>query len=217
MEEIITNLKSFNRKERFYLIGTITGDREPTLSDEFRDKLNNIFSLKIPKDAFAAMDYHIDWISASLIMSFEADKYQNGIYPNDSRIITANQEDVDFIISYYENNLCHIIMLEAKAATGWTNKQMDSKAERLEKVFGIEGNKWPNVTPHFVIISPKPPRQLHIDKWPNWMKQDGYIRWIELKMPDNLQMITRCDERGEISKDGNYWRIKKVRYAPSPR
>jgi hypothetical protein len=210
MEQIIANLKSFNRKERFYLVGAALGNKEFTLSGEFKSRLYEGFDLNVPKDAFAAMDYHIDWIYASLFDYFESPKHEQKVFPNKDRIISANQEDVDFLVSYIENSLCHIIMLEAKIETGWTNKQMASKAKRLGKIFGTEGKEWANVIPHFAILSPTEPSQLKTVDYPSWMKKDGQLIWMELKPPpNNLRKIKRCDEKGRITEVGNYWRITR--------
>ncbi|MHB1416709.1 MAG: hypothetical protein ACYC1C_15800, partial [Chloroflexota bacterium] len=99
------------------------------------------------------------------------------------------------------------ILLEAKGATGYTNKQMDSKASRLAKVFGHDGRLWSYATPHFALLSPRRPSQLNTDEWPEWMKADGKPTWLPLPMPEGLVRVTRCDEKGKAVQDGRYWRV----------
>lgn len=207
MQPIIDNLRSFNRKERFHLIGTALGKKDFALSEEFRVELNNKLELTIPTTAFVGMDYHLDWIWASLYMHFNLNNNQNKIYPNIDGIITANQEDIDLIITFLEDSICHIVMLEAKVDTGWTNKQMNSKANRFTKLFGADGKKWDNVMPHFIIASPNEPIHLKTEDWPDWMKPNGYIKWLKLILPPFVRVI-RCDEQGKITEDGKYWTVK---------
>jgi hypothetical protein len=211
MQQIITNLKSFNRKERFHLIGTALGNKDFKLADEFRSILNTTFSINIPSNAFVAMDYHLDWIWASLYLNYNLDDKQNKVYPNTYGIITANQEDIDIIVAYIEGVICHIVMLEAKAETGWTNKQMQSKADRLTILFGKGGKKWNNVIPHFAIISPHKPIYLETDNWSDWMKPDGNVKWLELKLPESLRII-RCDENRKITENGMFWMVKHKKW-----
>ena len=64
MIHLIELLESFNRKERYFLIRQAVGGFK--LSDEFRRELGNATGLAIPQDAFAAMDYHLDWLTAAL-------------------------------------------------------------------------------------------------------------------------------------------------------
>ncbi|MBI4301278.1 MAG: hypothetical protein HY664_01570 [Chloroflexi bacterium] len=64
MLEIIANLRLFNRKERFFLVGMALGNPKFKLIEQFRNQLNDKLGLFVPEDAFAAMDYHLDWIYA---------------------------------------------------------------------------------------------------------------------------------------------------------
>ena len=101
----IENLKLFNRKERFHLIGCALGNPLFTLSTDFMDKISKMFSNEfvIPDTAFVAMDYHLDWIYASLFLA--SGKRQVGqmvgknksitILKRDETIIKANNEDSD--------------------------------------------------------------------------------------------------------------------------
>ena len=205
MRDSLDNLRAFNRKERFFLVGQALGKPSFTLDAQFRGRLDEVFGLQVPENAFVAMDYHLDWLYASLFLHEQGTT--EGIHPRPDDLITANQEDADLLIAYMDGNSYHIILLEAKGATGYTNKQMDSKAGRLTKVFGRDGRRWSFATPHFALLSPRRPSQLNTDEWPGWMKADGKPAWLPLPMPADLVRVTRCDENGKAAQDGKYWRV----------
>ena len=59
MSALIDQLKRFNRKERFFLVGLALGNPDFKLSDAFRSSLHDLLGVSIPADAFVAMDYHL--------------------------------------------------------------------------------------------------------------------------------------------------------------
>ena len=204
MPGIIEKLRSFNRKERFFLVGMALGNPEFKLCEQFRNKVGEALHISIPKDAFAAMDYHLDWIYASLFLANNNTKDQ--MFPNTNGLITATQEDIDFLIAYQDGEKCHLVMLEAKGVMGFTNRQLQSKIRRLRDIFGDDGDKYPGVIPHFAIVSPKSPIGIRTDSWPSWVFRNGEIQWIEMPISDELRRITRCDEAGKASAEGRWWR-----------
>jgi len=201
--DFLNILKSFNRKERFYLISQALGNKEFKLSELFRNQVGSKLSLTIPENSFAAMDYHLDWIYASLKYWKEG----KDIFPKDN-IITATQEDVDLIICFYQNAIHNLILIEAKGETSWTNKQLKSKAERFEKIFGNDGNNWEGVKPYFLIMSPRPSRNLTTNTLPEWMLHQGKLNWLQLEIPNNLVKVIRCDQNLRPSIDGMFWKIE---------
>ena len=206
MTQIIDNLKSFNSKERFYLVGHILGNPEFTPCAAFRKCLENVLHIELPESVFAAMDYHIDWLYASLFLA--SNQKNPPIFENHDKTIKAQQEDIDFLIAYEKDEICHIIMLEAKGVGVFTNNQMRSKASRLGQIFGEDGGGWPGVVPHFVLISPKKPTgRLQSAKWPAWMLSNNSIPWIELPIPANLKKVTRCNSDKTADKDGKCWTV----------
>jgi len=199
MNNLIEILESFNRKERYHLVKMILGGFK--VSDEFIALLKS-HGIEIPKDHFAAMDYHIDWIYSSLVCCFEG-RDEKSIFKNDGRI-SGSQEDVDFLIAYKDSqNKYNLIFLEAKGVTGWSNDQIESKSRRLEAIFGKEGDKWRgSVILHSFLLSPKGPKNLEKNsKWFN--------KWIHLDMdPSVLKFVTRCDDNGRKSKTDTNWKIE---------
>jgi hypothetical protein len=85
---------------------------------------------------------------------------------------------------------------------------MLSKANRLREIFGNEGNFWPGVAPHFVIMSPKRTAGLELKKWPQWMAPNGVVGWIQLEILEGLQRVVRCDEQGRDNKAGRFWKVE---------
>lgn len=206
------HLRYFNRKERFFVIGWCLGNSEFRLSPDFRRSVSSVIGLTVPSEAFAAMDYHLDWLYASALFATTGEP--GGVHDNGDGLVRGNQEDIDLLVAFRREGTWHVIMIEAKGVTGWDNEQMASKASRLEGVFGRDGDRWPSIRPHFVLASPKQPQGLDSSAWPRWMRgQDGKPYWTEMKVPAGLWRTTRCDEAGRVNKDGGHWKVVRSRAA----
>lgn len=200
---LLEYLRGFNSKERFFLIGHVLGNPQFAPSSDFRTEIANALRLRLPDDLFCAMDYHLDWLYASLQMN--ADGGKKLVYPNDAGIIKAQQEDVDLLMGYEVSSTCHIILVEAKGVTGWTNSQMQSKAARLQDIFGEDGRKWAHVIPHFMLMSPRKPQHLDVSGWPRWMAPEGHVPRIPLRVSTDLKRVSRCEPDGTPSARGKFW------------
>ena len=216
MTDLIEILESFNRKERFFLIahalGLQSNSGEPafSLSRCFREQLNTKISLEIPqdsKDVFVAMDYHLDWLQAALILAHtsqdEKSKFCNE--GEEGQVIEGTQEDVDLLVAFRVSGTFHLILVEAKGYFGWDKGQLSSKADRLRKIFGDEGKKWCDVQPYFCTVGPKEPSRLDPDP-PKWMLKDGKIQWLHMGLPKR-RLVSRCDEDGGAYQN---FRIRRV-------
>lgn len=209
----VDNLRSFNRKERFYLVGWALDNREFRVGPAFRHLLSSVVSPSVPSDSFVAMDYHLDWIYASAFLAATSDT--NTVHPNKDGLVSGSQEDMDLVVAFSADETAQLIMVEAKGVTAWTNKQATSKARRLEAIFGQRGDTWPHIRPHFVIVSPREPEELDCSSWPGWMKRDdGRPYWIRMELPRGLFRVTRCEKSGKVSLKGRYWKV--VASPPSP-
>ena len=206
MPNLIEYLEGFNRKERFFLLGTALGNPKFGLAEDFRTKLSNAFGLTIPPDAFVAMDYHPDWIHAGLFLASRGNE-DNLVHRNTEAMITGNQEDIDLIVAFEEVPNTYILLLEAKAETSWTNKQLNSKARRLSRMFGADGTEYSQIKPHFGLISPRRPQQLDMDGWPAWMTRGEKPIWLRLCIPPGRRRIVRCDRNGRRSVGGGFFRM----------
>ena len=202
---LIELLESFNRKERFFLISQAVGEFQ--LDDDFRRELGKAINVDVPHDAFTAMDYHLEWLTAALYAYECGDAGR--IFDNPlQQVIKGNQEDTDLLVAFEGSGDWHVVLIEAKGATGWTNAQMQSKASRLGQIFGSEGDRHPGVVPHFCLVSPRPPKQLRVSEWPRWMcNNDGSHIWLPLKFPERRRTVTRCDAAGKRSAEGSHFRI----------
>ena len=215
------NLRLFNTKERFHLVSLALGNSDFTISKSFRQILNDSFAglnlREFEPHYFAAMDYHIDWIYSSLYMTFN-EFHMDHAYRKAGETVKRTQEDIDFLICIDrgdgEEETSHMIFLEAKGVTGWSNDQMKSKAKRLRQIFGDEyGSSWKHhVIPHFALVSPYKPTEKFKTDWPAWMKaKDGEPIIIDLGISQGLRKVTCCNDAGKPAKDGDHWKVDKVK------
>ena len=214
--KLIDYLRDFNRKERFILLDHVLGQQPGDvfrLNRYFAGKLATELSLEIPVDAFVAMDYHLDWIQMALYLADRpGSDMRKTICNTGKRLVKANQEDVDLLVAFEDkgSQKTHLLLIEAKADTGWTNKQLRSKARRLEHIFNDRILEV--VEPHFVLMSrSRPTDKLKTEKWPSWMKGNGnaVAHWLELPLRDGLLKVTRCDQDGNSNKGGRYLLVRQ--------
>lgn len=206
MANLFSYLGGFNRKERFFLIGMVLDNATFRLPSSFRTTLGDALGLHVPENAFAAMDYHLDWLAASLFLA--AHNGSSGPYPRDPEIFTATQEDLDFLVAYEDDKGCHLIMLEAKGVTAYSNRQFRSKVTRLATMFKTPEARAAKAIPHFVLVSPREPRFLREDDCPRWMlSPEGKIPWLRLELPSGLKKVVRCHQNGNVSHEGDYWKV----------
>ena len=220
MDDLIAILESFNRKERFFLIShALRGPQgKPvfTLADDFRQELEDKVEICIPgKDVFVAMDYHLDWLYAGLTKWQAANAGVTGksVFPNPwsefpdikgkkVKVVRGDSEDVDLLVAFRQGGQYHLILVEAKAYSGWSNDQLKSKANRLREIFGDDGKGFGGVKPHFCLMGPKESAGLNLESSPDWMKP---IKWLTLALPPERRVVTR---RG---KDGGSYRKFEIK------
>ena len=213
--DFIAYLEDFNRKERFILLNHVLGQQGEdafSLNRSFRERLEDKLGLGIRPNAFVAMDYHLDWIQMALHLAYRHDSHATCIANTGKELIEANQEDVDLLVAFKEENgaKIHVLLIEAKADTGWTNKQLKSKAGRLGRIF--DKRVLGVVEPHFVLMSRKEPStKLETKEWPGWMRANGPTpwHWLELPLRDGLLKVTRCDQDENSNKEGDYLLIRQ--------
>ena len=209
MSHLITHLRSFNRKERFILLHEALGADTFCLDEDFRERLGDLLDLTVPADAFVAMDYHLDWLQMALFLARTPDPPRcipkEAVLGEGQKDFNENQMDVDLLVAFEKGATTHLVLLEAKMETGWTNKQMGDKATRLGQIFpdppATGGRRY------FVLLSPNRPGRLNADKWPGWMKRDGEPVWMPLPKPPGLRKVTRSTEDGRPSASGDFLSI----------
>ena len=79
MTSFLENLQAFNRKERFFVVGWALGNPFFTLGNDFRQQIAKDTKITVPKDAFCAMDFHLDWLIGCLHLS-EGSKERVGMF-----------------------------------------------------------------------------------------------------------------------------------------
>ena len=207
LTDLIKILDSFNRKERFFLIREASGEEAFRLSEDYREKLAEAICVdKLPCGAFVAMDYHLDWLHASLYLAYD-EPGEKGPFCNDIGVSTGTQQDTDLLIVFESEGVYHLILVEAKAYSSWDNDQLKRKAERLGRIFGNDGKQYrPDVIPYFIITSPSKPQKLKTEGWPKWMSD---YRWIELGVPERRK-VTGCDQNCKPTDKRPYFKIEKV-------
>lgn len=227
MEDLIKILESFNRKERYFLLtrtlDICSKEGEPAfrLNKDFREKIIRKLGLSkwgVKEESFVAMDYHLDWIAASLFLScgglsanrpFENWEKENG---DQHAVIEGGNRDIDLLIAFQCDSdvTYHLVMVEAKAYTGWENEQFEEKTTRLKQIFGVDGQKYPNVNPYLCLMGPKESVGLKTDNLPGWMKPNGKVIWLNMQLPDSRTIVERCDQDGRALKIGGYFHCPTV-------
>jgi hypothetical protein len=185
------------------------GKRNFRLSSRFISQLDAVLETNIPKNAFAAMDYHLDCLFASLQLT--SDGLGEITREASTDEISGSSQDIDFLIAYPEKGICHLILVEAKGVGEWDYGQMNSKANRFSAIFGKTGKRFPFAVPHFITVSPRPPG-LATTSWPSWMKRNGKPNFVELEINPGLKRIAQTDKQGDSNMRGGHWAIKSDRY-----
>src|SRR5687767_13254186 len=120
MSNLLTNLERFNRKERFFLIGHALGKQRFELAPDFGKALSATLDVPaVPTNAFVAMDYHLDWLYAALLLTSRPDAVgvpqERDFYPEEPplrRLISGTQEDIDLLVAYEAEEGVHLILIE---------------------------------------------------------------------------------------------------------
>lgn len=200
-DHLLLWLDAFNRKERFYLLNQALGGFG--LAPQFRNQLTPLVGVAVPSNAFVWMDYHLDWVHAALELRSDTPSEVPTIFyespnfreldPTSSAVyINHDQEDIDLLVAFERNNTRHLIFIEAKGETSWSNSQMSSKVLRLTKIFkGIPDD----IRPTLVLASPVPPSQLEVPEGADpWVKDSsGTWRYLKLDPPKGRRKIERKD------------------------
>lgn len=209
MDDLIDILESFNRKERFFLVaqalGQERGDKPAfTLSENFRWELEQElgFDFDIPADAFVAMDYHLNWVHASLVLArHPSGEKRNELLHNGA--IKSSQQDVDLLVAFRAGEHHHLIFVEAKGydtnglADFDSGNQLESKAERLDAILNPNNTPYPDVTAYFCLMSGEKPTNAP-PKWRNW---------LELTLPEKRLVVKYNASVREVRKGSNSQQI----------
>ncbi len=220
MNDLITILEKFDRKERPLLFRQVTSDdKRLSLSQSYRAKLEEALGVaSIPTNAYVAFDYHLNWLYAALQLasgSWRLDQVSPALAvptqpdPSSGQMRSAlerNQEDIDLLVAWQAaDGVTEIALVEAKAYSGWTTKQMHSKAARLALVFdGIDENF---VRPHLLLTSFKKSEGLGTLDWP---RPNTDTRHIDLDEPADRFRLTQVTVEGKPANAGDHYIVKNL-------
>lgn len=213
MPDLIGILESFNRKERFFLVAQALGNPKFELSTGFREKLAEAVDLEpgieIPANAFAAMDYHLNWVHASLVLAHYADEQERITLLNNKGIVSS-QQDVDLLVAFKDVvNQYHLIFVEAKGYntdgksdgladfdTGRERKQLKSKACQLDTILKPHGSLYCDIKPHYCLMTRKKP----VNPPEPWGK------WLKISLPRE-RLLVKYDS--SVVKSGEDWKGRR--------
>ena len=205
MSVLINFLDRLNRKERYFVMAHATGARDLVTGEEFRRELSSAIGVDVPGSARLFIDYHFDWLVTGLRLAY--DQPARLFFKNIGKEVQGNQEDLDLLIAFEERSVTHLVMIEAKASSSWTKKQLESKVKRLKSVF-VDDEVWSqHVRPHFLLLSPTLPSQGILDMLPEWGNGDAK-RWIQLNYPNERLTVERTMADGRPSRTGRHYLVK---------
>ena len=221
LPDMIEYLRRFNRKERFHLLCEALGETTFRLDECFRTRLQSCLNdslrggASIPPGAFVAMDYHLDWIGMALCLAVDdPERTRHDRFPLDGiendGLVSGTQQDVDLLVAFPDGATTHLVMIEAKGDTDWSNDQLNGKAGRLDRIFSDP--RWrDSIAPHFLLMSPTRPKFLTKKGWPSWMMPNGEPLWLRLSLPEDLVKITRYDPDRDRKPDSyRYLFVEKI-------
>jgi hypothetical protein len=214
VERLEDVLRRFNRKERFILAEWLLSPQPFQVGSAARQQLASALAEpeidRIPADAFVAIDYHLDWLFAALAIfsgAWPAEDKSKAPKPDQVGLLTASQEDIDALIAWTDpgGGGATVVLIEAKAYTGWTNKQLLSKATRLSAIFGPDGTRWAGVRPRYVLAGPKPSKGIRTEGWARWLRD-----YVDLPLPAPVgprSKVQRCTAEGTSSAEGDHVQV----------
>jgi hypothetical protein len=201
-------LESFNRRERQILVGWVLDRISFPLGFEFRQALSSVLNVSVPADAYVAMDYNLNWLTAAILWS------QDGFDRNKPRSLEEcealdlnDNSDTDVLVAFAYGGDTHVVLLEAKGYTSWGTRQLKHKRDRLVSLFGEDGSSCEKIEPHWVFVSPSAPPKID---WAHWMVKDGFDSPPHLPLPQPAShkfAVGRCDAEGR-KVDGGHWIIR---------
>ncbi len=180
---LVKLLKKLNRKERYWLLRNAIGEKFLQLDESFICELQKALEdedsgIEIPKNAWWAMDYHLDWIAVALKQYVDKSEINEGmVIENEccthidecdsNKLISGNQLDIDMIIAYDKT----LILVEAKADISWSRKQMENKIKLLDCLLKFVEKE--DIQMYLVLCSPGKTKVHEQTKersyvWPSW-------------------------------------------------
>lgn len=201
-------LDQLNRKERYWLLRSAVGSSFDEMDEGFKTKLCKTIGCdpaNASKKWWWAFDYHLDWIAVVLrlkalgVAPAAANADGSGLLENSdpfgNDLLGGSQQDVDLLVCCEDM----LILVEAKAGTGWSRSQMDSKNKRLGELAHLA--KEANISLFLVLCSPgesnvhRPREGTESSSWPEWALKDGKPYWIPMEFGRKGQPLYQVRRR----------------------
>ncbi|MPZ24643.1 MAG: hypothetical protein GEU28_14185, partial [Dehalococcoidia bacterium] len=204
----LENLRRLHRDERSFLTSFVSGASLAPLRPQFLAEVRTKLGIEVPEMAFLGFDYQMSRIHAAAVM---ASAERPGPHPSGGGIDKGNQEHVDLLLAWESGEGVELLIVETEGVTGWSGKQLLSKAHWLGDVFGYgsgtENYAW--LRPRFAIASPVPPPVDMITlEWPEWMVDaEGRPAWLQMPVPRDLLKVTRTMADGSVRATGGFWLV----------
>lgn len=200
---LVANLRSFDSHERGLLLEWAAG-APLKLGTAVRDAIERRIGRRLPADAFVAMDYTLDWLYAATRWTLSPTQCQQPQPWPSGGELSASPQDIDLVVAWEDRVGPHLVLLEAKGFTGWTNKQMESKAGRLGAIFHAGLDRDFDV--HFILAGPAPSKGLKTENWPEWMRPGHRTHFLNIDDPGTRRAVQRCNADGLKLKEGHtHW------------
>lgn len=243
--DLLTLLRSFNRKERFILLSQGAGDAEPLrVSDRFRERINAQLpeTLQIPDledgNFVLAMDFHLNWLAAALQLAFRDRSVDEDLVQGPfamspealegevSRrwVFERNHEDIDLLIGWRgPDGRWKLVLIEAKAHSSFSTKQLASKSARFAAIFGPDGEAYAQdpVDVALVLAGFRAPQQSQFTQvWEEFSRRetgthDKRVRFVALDTVPEVLIVGEHDKSGKPKTDGRHWRVHRRAFDPS--
>ncbi|MEO9167703.1 MAG: hypothetical protein ABI230_04795 [Aestuariivirga sp.] len=211
---LVEALKQFNRKERYWLIQQALG--KPQLDAKFLTELSLALNkqcgdkskIRIPENAYWAIDYHFDWIAGALeSIAMAKEPFPNS--PSNKQLVRGNQEDIDLLVAYEHT----LILVECKAGESWSIKQLKSKKNRICLIKKLIIEKGLGIDIHKAIVSSDDPSESR-GKIKDELKGFPWFKLADYDL-NSFKKPQRCNGMGDAKASGKYWQVIHVKRANS--
>jgi len=190
---------------------------------------------------YAAMDYHLDWLHAALwCLKSGWEPKPDGLFVQVPRHpinvdgstqsvphqqdVMGNQEDLDLLLVIEDDNITHLVLVEAKGVSSFGESQLKSKLKRLDLIL-VEEDSGPvkGLLVSMVLLAPNRKPEAKAKALDLTRKHAPSIignRIYAMEMPNFPEkrfFVTRCNSTGENPKGSKrenrqreltHWKIK---------
>lgn len=184
---------------------------------------------------YAAMDYHLDWLHGALWEARNAaqgmptptcGKREAGVSAGNATQydVMGNQEDVDLLLVIEDGAATHLVFVEAKGDSAFTDSQLLSKFRRLQLILAADhAPEEPNLVVSMVLLAPGDAAKKAAERSLGASPKRIGNRIVPMTMPNfpaELKLVTRCNKEGKNPKglkrekrqeELTHWKIKRRR------